>query len=167
MCSFDLRVWAKKYVPNACHYGFRVHRWYIQCIYFVRINFLYVPIRIEYVPIRATTSCTYLACFLALWYIWVCSGQFQYVLVRSGTYRYVQVQFIFGMYLMSICTYLAHIYGSVHSGTYCVYSNTYHYEPKRNYVPICTTFICVNTYQYVSATKYVPIRTVVYIPIRT
>ena len=68
---------------------------------------------------------------------------------------------------MSICTYLAHMHGSVRSGTYCVYSNTYHYVPNLNYVPICTSFICDNTYQYVSATKYIPIRTVVYIPICT
>ena len=68
---------------------------------------------------------------------------------------------------MSICTYLAHMHGSVRSGTYCVYSNTYHYVPNLNYVPIRTSFICDNTYQYVSATKYIPIRTVVYIPICT
>lgn len=144
-----------------------VRIWNIRCTYFVRINFSYIPIRIWYRPIRTTTSWAYLACFLAVWYIWVCSGQFQYVFVCCSTYRYVLVQFIFGMYLMSICTYWAHIYGSVRSGTYCVYLNTYHYEPNLNYVPIRTSFICDNTYQYVSATKYVPIRTVIYIPIRT
>ena len=71
------------------------------------------------------------------------------------------------MYSMSICPYLAHIYSYVRSGTYYVYSNTYHYVPNLNYVPIRTKFICASTYQYVSATKYVPICTVIYIPIRT